>query len=65
MNPDSIQTIDLRDAKPCPFCGASNLSVVLWCDDDGEFDAIECDECKGAAPADVWNKRRGNGTDTA
>lgn len=27
------------------------------CDDDGEYDAIECCECKGSAPADVWNKR--------
>lgn len=47
----------LADAKPCPFCGCNNLSLTLWCDDDGAFDAIECDSCKASAPATTWNDR--------
>ena len=42
----------LKGKRPCPFCGSVRLSVTgLW-DGDGEYPAIECDECKGAAPAD-------------
>jgi len=42
---------------PCPFCGSDEL----WADDDGEFDALECDHCKASAPADQWDKRSGAG----
>lgn len=55
------QPTDLENALPCPFCGGKELNIVLWCDDDGEYDAIECDGCKGAAPADAWNQRSGEG----
>lgn len=52
---------DLTDALPCPFCGSTHLHVVDWYDDErGEFDAIECDDCLGAAPATIWNSRSRN-----
>jgi len=47
----------LHDAKRCPFCGARELRIAWWSDDDGEYDAIECLDCKAAAPASVWNRR--------
>jgi len=49
---------DLVNALPCPFCGGENLSADVWCDDTGEYDAIECNTCLGAAPAHQWNNRR-------
>lgn len=42
---------------PCPFCGSTHLSQNEWSADDGEFPAIECDDCLGSAPAAVWNAR--------
>lgn len=52
---------DLTDALPCPFCGGTHLRVVDWYDDArGELDAIECDDCLGAAPATIWNSRSRN-----
>lgn len=47
---------------PCPFCGSTNLVKNLWnLDDDdyedGEQDAVECNDCYGAAPLKVWNER--------
>lgn len=45
-------------ALSCPFCGSNDLSVVAWCGDQGEFDAIECNKCLGSAPwAGGWNSR--------
>jgi hypothetical protein len=43
--------------KPCPFCGHTETRTIEWWDEDGEFDAIECAKCKGAAPATIWNSR--------
>jgi hypothetical protein len=43
--------------KPCPFCGHTETRTTEWMDEDGEFDAIECAKCKGAAPATIWNSR--------
>jgi len=43
-----------QHALPCPFCGSGALSVTEWC---GEYPAIECARCHGAAPADKWNMR--------
>lgn len=48
----------LKGKRPCPFCGSVRLSVTDWWDDDGEYPAIECDECKGSSPAVTWNLRR-------
>ncbi len=48
---------DLDTALLCPFCGATDLRITDWWDDDGEYDAIECCRCLGCAPADKWNKR--------
>ena len=44
----------LKDAPACPFCGGTQLTVVEWCDETGEYPAIECRLCLGAAPARVW-----------
>ncbi len=49
--------INLDNQRQCPFCGSQNLCIVDWADDDGEYDAIECCQCKGCAPATVWNRR--------
>ena len=48
---------DLEKAPPCPFCGGRNLRTEQWMDDDGDYDAIECLGCNGAAPADKWVAR--------
>ena len=48
---------EMIELKPCPFCGSRDIRTTDWWDDDGEYDALECANCKGAAPADVWNKR--------
>jgi len=42
---------------PCPFCGGSDLQRSIWVDESGEYDAIECAFCLGAAPARIWNAR--------
>lgn len=42
---------------PCPFCGSTHLSRNEWSGEDGEFPAIECDDCLGSAPEAVWNVR--------
>ncbi len=49
--------MSLANAAPCPFCGSSNLDIEPWTDESGEYDAIECKDCLGAAPADIWNTR--------
>ena len=43
---------------PCPFCGGTNLVINLWSTDHGEIDAIECNDCLGAAPKSVWETAR-------
>ena len=50
------QTV-LANARPCPFSGSSDLSMNVWNLDEGEADAIECNECLGSAPARRWNSR--------
>lgn len=50
-------TVPEEQHLPCPFCGSDELSIVLWADDDGEFDALECDHCKAAAPLPTWDQR--------
>lgn len=47
----------LKDALDCPFCGSWELRTVDWADDEGEYIAIECKQCRGCAPAGVWNRR--------
>lgn len=47
----------LRGYKPCPFCGGDDLTTTEWWDDDGEFEAVACKNCKAEAPATVWNDR--------
>jgi len=42
---------------PCPFCGGTELRTVDWADETGEYDAIECSNCLGTAPASQWNNR--------
>lgn len=59
---DAVTIIELMDgsafrAAPCPHCGSSNLRHSLWCDDDGEVDAVECDDCLSGGPMRSWNKR--------
>jgi hypothetical protein len=44
----------LTNAPACPFCGSTQLTVVDWCDETGDYPAIECQLCLGAAPARVW-----------
>lgn len=50
--------------KPCPFCGSHILRITDWWDDSGEYDAVECIQCLGTAPAIQWNNRQG-GNDAA
>ena len=52
-----MRTVPEEQHLPCPFCGSDELSIVLWADDDGEFDALECDHCKAAAPLPTWDQR--------
>lgn len=47
----------LRGYKPCPFCGGDDLTTTEWWDDDGEFEAVACKNCKAEAPASTWNTR--------
>lgn len=49
--------VDLVNAKPCPYCGSTDLRIVPWSDDTGDYDAIECNACLGCAPANKWNNR--------
>lgn len=50
--------IDLNNYPPCPFCGGTQLIAGHWyLDDEGEVDAVECDNCKAGAPATVWLQR--------
>ena len=44
--------------KPCPFCGATDLSENLWSLNGGEVDAIECNGCQAGAPAHSWLRRK-------
>lgn len=46
------------DNKRCPFCGSTNLTPNMWCVDDREVDAIECNDCLGGAITSVWNGTR-------
>lgn len=46
-----------HDAPPCPICNGTDLGVGMWCDDAGEYDAIECQACLCSAPASVWMAR--------
>ena len=43
---------------PCPFCGSTDLTKNLWSLDDGEVDAIECNQCCAGAPAESWIKHK-------
>ena len=52
-----MDEINLESQSPCPFCGSHELRTAFWADDDGEYDAIECCNCNGAAPAEWWNQR--------
>lgn len=52
-----MTTASLVNAKPCPYCGGSDLILVPWSDEHGDYDAIECNYCLGAAPANQWNTR--------
>lgn len=56
----SIETVGktfLIECQPCPFCGGEHLTDVEWWDDDGEFPAVSCLDCKAEAPASTWNTR--------
>lgn len=46
---------------PCPLCNSTNLSANLWCLDDGEVDAVECNDCYAGAPVTAWQKRWAEG----
>jgi transcription elongation factor Elf1 len=52
-----MNTLKKPKDLPCPFCGSKKLDTTEWFDEDGEFEAIECLNCKGAAPARIWNLR--------
>lgn len=47
-----------ENAPPCPVCRSTDLSVVEWADDAGDYDAIECNSCLCCAPAPIWMAMR-------
>lgn len=46
-------------ALPCPLCRSARLTSEMWCEDEGEIDAVSCLDCLCAAPARNWNNRTG------
>ena len=42
----------------CPLCKSHNLIKNLWSLNDGEVDAVECNDCHAGAPAESWVKRK-------
>jgi len=55
INPESVLEQALK--TPCPLCKSTDLSKSLWSLDDGEVDAVECNNCHAGAPAESWIKR--------
>ena len=53
------QTKETADLLPCPFCGSTKLrrEPLLFCDDDGEHEGVECLECDAMNRTEHWNKR--------
>lgn len=47
----------LDGARPCPFCGGTDLDVCEWELDEGETFAIECTHCYAGAPVLAWQRR--------
>ena len=45
-----------NDTLPCPCCGSSNLTANLWSLNNGEADAVECNDCLAGAPNSSWQK---------
>jgi hypothetical protein len=51
---------EARPARPCPFCGGTNLVFHDWVmDDASDVLSIECSTCYGAAPYHSWQRRQG------
>ena len=50
-----------EESKPCPFCDCPDLIEGMWCIDDEEVEAWECNRCKAGAPKSVWDQRASDG----
>lgn len=52
----------MMELKPCPFCGSSNLSVVIDYKNDENY--VTCKDCEASGPhypgwdvgAEMWSK---------
>ena len=42
---------------PCPLCHSTNLVDSSWYLEDGEVDAVECNDCYAGAPVTAWQDR--------
>jgi predicted RNA-binding Zn-ribbon protein involved in translation (DUF1610 family) len=35
---------------PCPFCGSDDQGMITICSDDGDFEAVTCNNCGAQGP---------------
>lgn len=50
--------MEQKPLRPCPFCGSHNLRVdMIFFDDDGEHEGVECLDCDASNRIENWNTR--------
>ena len=61
MTSDQMSEYEKRDPVdilPCPLCKSTGYSTNMWSVDDGEVNAIECNDCLCGAPLESWQNRK-------